>query len=113
MSESPPSPRPKGPQFPPLEVPPDLEIEYINLVRITHSPSELVLDLAHLLPGTIPARILSRVVMSPLSAKLFHRALTENLAKFEASFGEIIIPSGSSLADHLFHHPQTPDKPPQ
>ncbi len=113
MPESPPRPRPKGPQIPPLEVPPDLEIEYVNLVRIAHSPSELVFDLAHLLPGAVPARILSRVVMSPLAAKLFHRALTENLAKFEASFGEIIIPSGSSLANHLFHQPQTPDKPPQ
>lgn len=113
MSESPPKPKPKGPRLPPLEVPPDLIVEYVNLVRIAHSPSELVFDFAHLLPSTPSARVQSRVVMSPLAAKLFHRALAENLAKFEATFGEIKIPSGSTLADHLFRQSQSPDKPPK
>lgn len=94
--------RPSGPQMPPLEVPPDLEVEYVNLVRIAHSPSELVFDFAHLLPGGVPAKVRSRIVMSPLGAKLFYRALAENLAKFESAFGEIKIPGDSTLADHLF-----------
>lgn len=111
MSSSP--PRPQGPQFPPLEVPPDLEIEYVNLVRIAHSPSELVFDFAHLLPGSTPARVRSRIVMSPLGAKLFYRALAENLSKYEASFGEIRIPGDSSLAEHLFRPPNPPDNPPK
>jgi hypothetical protein len=54
MSASP--PKPAGYQLPPLEIPPDLEVEYVNLVRIAHSPSELVFDFAHLLPGNLPAR---------------------------------------------------------
>lgn len=108
MSDTP--PRPAGQQLPPLEVPPDLEIEYVNLVRIAHSPSELVFDFAHLLPGGTPARVRSRIVMSPLGAKLFYRALAENLAKYEASFGEINIPGDSSLASHLFRPPGPPDK---
>lgn len=103
--------RPPAPQLPPLEVPPDLEVEYVNLVRIAHSPSELVFDFAHLLPGSAPAQVRSRIVMSPLGAKLFYRALAENLAKYEASFGEINIPGDSTLADHLFRAPQPPDKP--
>lgn len=111
MSSSP--PHPQGPQFPPLEVPPDLEIEYVNLVRIAHSPSELVFDFAHLLPGSTPARVRSRIVMSPLGAKLFYRALAENLSKYEASFGEIRIPGNSSLAEHLFRPPNPPDNPPK
>jgi hypothetical protein len=111
MSASP--PRPQGPQFPPLELPPDLEIEYVNLVRIAHSPSELVFDFAHLLPGSTPARVRSRIVMSPLGAKLFYRALAENLAKYESSFGEIHIPGDSSLAEHLFRPPNPPEPPPQ
>lgn len=106
---NPPS-RPAGPQLPPLEVPPDLEVEYVNLVRIAHSPSELVFDFAHLLPGGVPARVRSRIVMSPLGAKLFYRALAENLAKYEASFGDINIPGDSTLADHLFRPPQPPEK---
>jgi hypothetical protein len=92
-------------------LPADFPIEYANLVRIAHSPAELVFDFAQLLPGGLPARIQSRIVMSPIGAKLFLRALTENLGKYEAAYGEINIPSGSTLADQLFHPPQSPDKP--
>jgi hypothetical protein len=101
---------PKQPKLPPMELPPDLQIEYVNLVRIAHSPSELIFDFAHLLPGGTPARVQSRIVMSPLGAKLFHRALMENLSKYEATFGEIAIPGNTSLADHLFRPPTTPEE---
>jgi hypothetical protein len=90
-------------------VPANLEVEYVNLVRIAHSPSELVFDFAHLLPGISPAQVRSRIVMSPLGAKLFYRALAENLAKYEASFGEITVPGASSLADYLFR-PSPPER---
>lgn len=109
MSASP--ARPPAPQLPPLEVPADLEVEYVNVVRIAHSPSELVFDFAHLLPGVSPAMVRSRIVMSPLGAKLFFRALAENLSKYETAFGEIRIPGDSTLADHLFHPGQPPDQP--
>ena len=101
---------PKQQKLPPMELPPDLQIEYVNLVRIAHSPSELIFDFAHLLPGGTPARVQSRIVMSPLGAKLFHRALMENLSKYEATYGEITIPGNTSLADHLFRPPSTPDE---
>jgi hypothetical protein len=107
------SPRASQPQMPPLEVPSDLEAEYVNLVRIAHSPSELVFDFAHLLPGSAPAKVRSRVVMSPLGAKLFYRALAENLAKYEASFGEISVPGSSTLADFLFRPPHSPERGPE
>jgi hypothetical protein len=90
-------------QGPPLVLPPDLPLEYVNIVRIAHSPSELVFDFANLLPGAETAPITSRIIMSPLGAKLFQRALTENLARFESAFGEINIPGGSTLAENLFH----------
>lgn len=85
-----------------MDIPADLQIEYVNLVRIAHSPSEIVFDFAQLLPGTSPAKVTSRIVMSPLGAKLLHRALSENLSKFESAFGEIPVPGNTSLADHLF-----------
>ncbi len=107
-----PPPRPKSHQLPPLELPPDLQIEYVNLVRIAHSPSELVFDFAQMLPGGGSPRISSRIVMSPLGAKLLHRALSENLAKYEAVFGPINTPGDSTLADHLFKPYTPPDKPP-
>jgi len=101
--------RPAPVAHPSLEVPADLVAVYANLVRIAHSPSELVLDFAHLLPGVTPARVGTRVVMSPLGAKLLHRALTENLARYESAFGEIKVPGEASLADYLFRPP--PAKP--
>lgn len=104
-----PSPaRPPAHTVPPLDLPEGLSAVYANLVRIAHSPSEMVLDFAHLLPGTTPAKVCARVVMSPLAVKLLHRALSENLARYEAAFGEIKLPGEASLADYLFRPPQPP-----
>lgn len=96
-----------------LELPADLELVYANLARIAHSPADIVLDFAHLLPGEPRAKIKSRVVMTPLSAKLLVRALTENIARYETAFGEIAIPSNNSLADNLFRPFQQPPDPPK
>jgi hypothetical protein len=84
-----------------LEVPAALQPVYANLARIAHSPADIVLDFAHLLPGETRALVGARVLMSPLSAKLLLRALGENLARYEASFGEIVVPT-STLAEQLF-----------
>jgi hypothetical protein len=105
--------RPAPPPPPAIEVPPNTQTMYANLVRISHTPSELVFDFAHLLPGTSPAQVCARIVMSPLGAKLLHRALSENLARYEAAFGEIKVPGESAtLADFLFHPPAPPDAAP-
>jgi hypothetical protein len=90
-----------------LEVPADIQPIYANLVRIAHSPADLVLDFAHLLPGESKARVGARILMSPLSAKLLYRALGDNVARYEATFGEIRMPA-STLADHLFKPFQAP-----
>ncbi|GAB4484322.1 MAG: hypothetical protein Fur0016_08740 [Anaerolineales bacterium] len=94
-----------------LEMPADLSAVYANLVRIAHSPADIVLDFAHLLPGESKARVGARILMSPLSAKLLLHALTENLARYEAAFGEINTPL-STLADQLFKPFQPPEDPP-
>ncbi|HMU92065.1 MAG TPA: DUF3467 domain-containing protein [Anaerolineales bacterium] len=106
-------PIPSKPTGPILELPADLELVYANLARIAHSPADIVLDFAHLLPGEPRAKIKSRVVMTPLSAKLLVRALTENIARYESAFGEINIPSNNSLADNLFRPFQQPPEPPK
>jgi len=90
-----------------LEVPPDLQPVYANLARIAHSPADIVIDFAHLLPGESRARIGARILMTPLSAKLLYKALGENLARFESAFGEIVLPT-STLADQLFKPFQQP-----
>ncbi|MCL4562282.1 MAG: DUF3467 domain-containing protein [Chloroflexi bacterium] len=103
--------QPAAPSFPPLDMPEDLVPAYANLVRISHSPAELVFDFAQMLPGNPRARIQSRLLMSPIGAKLFYRALGENLARYEAAFGEIKIPGDSSLANDLFRSLHRPDNP--
>ncbi len=96
-------PEKKGPI---ITIPPDLDAVYANLVRITHSPSEFVLDFAQMLPGLKGPTFKSRVLVSPMSAKLIYKALGDNLAKYETNFGEISIPGASSLADNLFTPPE-------
>jgi hypothetical protein len=102
---------PSQPTGPKINVPEGMEPAYVNLARISHSPADIVIDFALILPGETSANIRSRVVMSPLSAKLLLRALTENLARYEATFGEINVPSGSSLAESLFRPPHPPEPP--
>ncbi len=103
---------PQKPGGPTLEIPNDLDPIYANLARISHSPADLVIDFARLLPGESQARVTARILMAPLSAKLLLRALTENLARYESAFGEIAMPGNSTLADTLFRqHPPEPPKP--
>lgn len=104
---------PPKPTSPVLELPADLEIVYANLARIAHSPADIVIDFAHLLPGEPKAKICSRVVMTPLSAKLLVKALTENIARYEAAFGEINLPANTNLAENLFRPFQQPPEPPK
>lgn len=91
--------------------PPELRAEYANLVRIAHSPVEFVLEFARLLPGEVHPIIVSRVVMSPLAVKMLHRAITENISRFEGNFGEIEMPGKNSLADQLFRPTPEPEPP--
>lgn len=106
MSDQPapaPQPQPPPPQVQ-IELPASLEAVYSNFVLLQHSPSEVVVDFARVLPNVPKAKVYARVVMTPMNAKLLLRALTENLAKYEAQYGEIALPTG--LADQLFKPPK-------
>ncbi len=62
---------------------------YSNLAIITHSTAEFVVDFTRVMPGVNKAKVLSRVIMTPLHAKLLLQALKDNIDKFEAKYGEI------------------------
>ncbi len=94
-----------------IEIPPELEPVYANLARISHSPAEIIIDFACILPGEPKATVRTRMLMSPIGAKMFYRALGENLARFEASFGEINLPGDSALVNSLFRNINPPDAP--
>ncbi len=78
-----------------VEIPPDTPIVYTNFAVINHNPSEVVIDLAQILPNAPQARVQARVILTPLNAKALYMALGENLAKYEARFGEIKLPPGT------------------
>jgi len=101
---------PQGPQPMQIniELPPDLEAVYTNFAMISHTPSEVIIDFVRLLPGNPRAKVQTRVLMTPMNAKLLLNALAENLDRYEAQFGPIVIPQGGNLAEQLFHRPQPP-----
>lgn len=95
-----------------IEVPPDLDAVYANFAVITHTASEIIIDFARVLPNTPTSKVCARIINTPTHAKLLLRALTENLDKYEAQYGEIKLPAdGNALAQQLFGGVKTPEPP--
>jgi hypothetical protein len=65
----------------------ELKGRYTNLLRITHTREEFILDFINLAPpqGIVTARL----VTSPGHLKRIIRALETNLRRYEESFGRI------------------------
>lgn len=62
---------------------------YANLAMIIHSPTEIIIDFARVMPRMPKAKVLSRIIMTPMHAKLLLKSLTDDIKKFENQFGEI------------------------
>jgi hypothetical protein len=62
---------------------------YSNFVLTSYTPAEFVLDFARMLPGLKKAKVHSRIVMTPQSAKSLVALLTQTVANYEDKFGEI------------------------
>lgn len=62
---------------------------YANLALITHSPSEVVVDFARVLPNVPKSKVYARVIMTPYNAKALLLALDDNLKKYESQYGPI------------------------
>lgn len=62
---------------------------YSNLVMITHSPSEFILDFIAVMPGVPKAKVVKRMVLTPDHAKRLANALNENVKKYENEHGAI------------------------
>jgi phosphoribosyl-dephospho-CoA transferase len=67
---------------------------YSNLAMIAHSPQEIIIDFARVMPGAVKTKVLSRIIMTPAHAKMLSKALEENLKKFETQYGQIKIQGG-------------------
>ncbi len=86
-----------------IDLPKELTAVYANVAFISHTPAEMILDFAQVLPRTPRGKILSRIIMSPMHAKMLYNALSQSIANYERQFGEIRLPS--NLADQLFRFP--------
>jgi hypothetical protein len=89
------------PQFT-IELPENVsEGTYANMAIIAHSSSEFILDFVRNMPGVPKAKVKSRIILNTEQAKRLLLSLQDNIAKYEAKFGEIEIP-GSSKANIPF-----------
>lgn len=74
-----------------LNITPEVaEGTYSNLVIISHTPAEVVMDFAQMLPGAEgSAAVRQRIIMNPIHAKRTLAALSDNIRKYEQQFGTI------------------------
>ncbi|MCM1291945.1 MAG: DUF3467 domain-containing protein [Prevotella sp.] len=63
--------------------------KFSNLAMIGHGPNEFLVDFIFAAPGMPQAPVVSRIIMTPENAKQLMFALTDNIRKYEAQFGEI------------------------
>ena len=78
---------------------------YSNLALIVHSPQEMIIDFARVMPGAQKTKVLARIIMTPAHAKMLHKALEENIKKYEGQFGQIKIQgeAGKSIGFQAAH----------
>lgn len=62
---------------------------YSNLVIITHSHAEFIVDFVNVMPGTPKSKVKSRIILTPQHAKRFLKALDDNILRFEEAHGKI------------------------
>lgn len=62
---------------------------YANLVMITHSASEFILDFIAVMPGLPKAQVVKRLVLTPDHAKRLSNALNDNIKRYEDEHGTI------------------------
>ena len=71
---------------------------YVNFANILHNPTEFVFDFGRIVPGRPDVKIFSRVLTTPVHAKQFLKALTQNIGLYEQQFGVIPEFSAPTLA---------------
>lgn len=83
----------------------EAEGTYSNLVMISHSPEEFILDFIRVVPGVQKARVKSRIIVTPQHAKRLLGALEENIERYEQAHGPISEPGGTDQPAMRFGGP--------
>lgn len=79
-----------------VRIPDSLEPVYANLIKISHADDEVTLTFLHKIPETNLAQGRAIVTITPRHAKRLLRALSTNLKRYEATYGEIKLPEDGS-----------------
>ncbi len=74
---------------------------YSNFVLTAHTASEFIVDFARMLPGLKKAKVFSRIIMTPQTAKSLHMVLTRTIEKYEKTFGEIKMRGGRQVVPQI------------
>ena len=62
---------------------------YANLSIITHIHAEFFVDFVSVMPGTPKSKVKSRIILTPMHAKRFLKALKDNVNRYEDANGTI------------------------
>ena len=94
--------QPRGQKRVTINIPKDLDATYANVAILSNTIAEIILDFGQVLPHMPTAPIKSRVIMSPIHAKMLHARLGQQLSNYEQQHGEIKLPSSLDLASQFF-----------
>ena len=64
---------------------------YSYLAIINDSISEFIIDFIALMPGAPKAKVKSRIILTPEHSKRLHKALGDNIQRFEQANGNISV----------------------
>lgn len=82
------------PPAPSLQIQIDEDVaqgRYANMAMVDHSGTEFTLDFIYAFPQQPRAKVFSRVITSPQHMKRLVQAMQENLARYEAKYGTILL----------------------
>ncbi len=65
--------------------------QYVNMALVNHTETEFTLDFIYVQPQQPKAKVRSRIITNPKHMKRLLLAMQDNLAKFEAKFGTILM----------------------
>ncbi|MAF26444.1 MAG: DUF3467 domain-containing protein [Gemmatimonadota bacterium] len=83
--------------------------QYSNLVFVTFSPSEFILDFARVLPGARKGQVYSRIITTPQHAKALRDLLVRNVDAFEDKHGAIPTQGQNADPSQIGFAPTSPE----
>lgn len=68
--------------------------QYVNMALVNHTDAEFTLDFVYVQPQQPKAKVRSRIITSPKHMKRLLLAMQENVERYEARFGPIVLREG-------------------